>query len=409
MRKIGFAIAALITLAWSLPAFAQAQFKTPGIGSASGAVQMCLNSAGKAIPAGPLCANPVPVSGSFSATLSGFTPGNTFATLTATGSSGSVLLPTGTTVAFQNTGTTTVSCTLGVGSATALANEIIVQAASTVFVTPGSNTWGACIDQSGSTSNLVVLAGGSGLGTGFGGGGGAGGGGSSSITTWGGGTLNSTTVWGTAPTGGQVIGVNANILNSSLAVTGTFWQATQPVSAASLPLPSGAATQTTLAAVLSALGSPFQAGGSIANTSFGATQSGTWTVQPGNTANTTPWLVTVNNTNANGPAAPGSSSPVTPSNQPIGAAAFTPNQVSVGSSATLIAAARTGVSGTGRVSITVVNTTTTPVYLGGSGVTTGTGVPLAGIVGASATFNTTAAIYGIVSTGTATVGEAETY
>jgi hypothetical protein len=32
-------------------------------------------------------------------------------------------------------------------------------------------------------------------------------------------------------------------------VTGTFWQATQPVSAASLPLPSGAATETTLAAV----------------------------------------------------------------------------------------------------------------------------------------------------------------
>ena len=32
-------------------------------------------------------------------------------------------------------------------------------------------------------------------------------------------------------------------------VSGTFWQATQPVSAASLPLPSGAATETTLAAV----------------------------------------------------------------------------------------------------------------------------------------------------------------
>jgi hypothetical protein len=34
--------------------------------------------------------------------------------------------------------------------------------------------------------------------------------------------------------------------------------------------------------------------GSIGNTAFGATQSGTWTIQPGNTANTTPWLVTVN-------------------------------------------------------------------------------------------------------------------
>lgn len=37
-------------------------------------------------------------------------------------------------------------------------------------------------------------------------------------------------------------------LNASVAVTGTFWQATQPVSAASLPLPSGAATETTLSA-----------------------------------------------------------------------------------------------------------------------------------------------------------------
>lgn len=38
-------------------------------------------------------------------------------------------------------------------------------------------------------------------------------------------------------------------LNGSLAVTGTFFQATQPVSAASLPLPTGAATETTLSAV----------------------------------------------------------------------------------------------------------------------------------------------------------------
>lgn len=33
----------------------------------------------------------------------------------------------------------------------------------------------------------------------------------------------------------------------------------------------------------------------ISNATFASTQSGTWTVQPGNTANTTPWLATVNN------------------------------------------------------------------------------------------------------------------
>lgn len=51
--------------------------------------------------------------------------------------------------------------------------------------------------------------------------------------------------------------LSVNLTNASVAVTGTFWQATQPVS------------------------------GTVA-----ATQSGTWTVQPGNTANTTAWLVT---------------------------------------------------------------------------------------------------------------------
>ena len=110
------------------------------------------------------------------ASVNGFAPGLVFATLTATGSSASVALPAGTVVAFQNAGTTTVSCTLGVGSATALANEIQVAASSTVFITVGANTFGACIDQTGSASNLVVLAGGAGLGAGFGGGGGSGGG-----------------------------------------------------------------------------------------------------------------------------------------------------------------------------------------------------------------------------------------
>lgn len=45
--------------------------------------------------------------------------------------------------------------------------------------------------------------------------------------------------------------VKVSIQNASIAVTGTFWQATQPVSAASLPLPTGAATETTLGTRLS--------------------------------------------------------------------------------------------------------------------------------------------------------------
>jgi hypothetical protein len=65
------------------------------------------------------------------------------------------------------------------------------------------------------------------------------------------------------------IGVTGTFWQTTQPVSGTFWQATQPISAASLPLPAGAATQTTLASILTALGSPFQAGASIANTSFG--------------------------------------------------------------------------------------------------------------------------------------------
>lgn len=38
-------------------------------------------------------------------------------------------------------------------------------------------------------------------------------------------------------------------INGSIGVTGTFWQATQPVSAATLPLPTGAATDVTSKAI----------------------------------------------------------------------------------------------------------------------------------------------------------------
>ena len=52
----------------------------------------------------------------------------------------------------------------------------------------------------------------------------------------------------------------------------------QPISASALPLPNGAATNAELVSIATILGSPFQAGASIGNTSFGASQSGTWTV-----------------------------------------------------------------------------------------------------------------------------------
>ncbi len=56
-------------------------------------------------------------------------------------------------------------------------------------------------------------------------------------------------------------------------VSGTFFQATQPVSAVSLPLPTGASTSALQSTINTTLGAPFQVGGSIGNTSFAATQS----------------------------------------------------------------------------------------------------------------------------------------
>jgi len=93
----------------------------------------------------------------------------------------------------------------------------------------------------------------------------------------------------------------------------------------------------------------------------------------------------------------------------VGAAAFAATQVSVGNTATLILAARTGAPGTGRLAATVTNIGTIDVYVGGGGVTTGTGQLLPGVKGASLTIPTTAAIYGVVATGTQTVCALETF
>lgn len=87
-----------------------------------------------------------------------------------------------------------------------------------------------------------------------------------------------------------------------------------------------------------------------------------------------------------------------------GAGAMAAGQISVATTSTLIAAARST-----RNTITVVNHGTTPVYLGNTGVTTGTGFLLPGVLGASMSIETTAALYGVVGTGTQTVSYLESY
>jgi len=115
------------------------------------------------------------------------------------------------------------------------------------------------------------------------------------------------------PTGTTVQPINDN--GGSITVDGTFWQATQPVSATALPLPTGAATaanqataNTSLASLDTKLGEVQSSptantvldrlkaiatalAGTLTVATHAVTQSGTWTVQPGNTANTTAWKV----------------------------------------------------------------------------------------------------------------------
>jgi hypothetical protein len=166
MKFLGaFLIAAALALA--SPAFAQSP----------ATVKLCIQVSPSVCT--PVSATaPLPITGSFSATLAGFTPNGNYTTLTATAaSSASTTLPAGTVVSFQNLSTIDVSCVLTAGASTATTNKLIVRGGATVYYTVGANTTTACINQTGVASNVVSLAGGDGLGTAFGGGGGGGGGG----------------------------------------------------------------------------------------------------------------------------------------------------------------------------------------------------------------------------------------
>lgn len=85
-----------------------------------------------------------------------------------------------------------------------------------------------------------------------------------------------------------------------LSIQGVAGGTPQPISAASLPLPSGAATVAAQTNVQSAAGTPdatvLNVQGNASGVALPVAQSGTWTVQPGNTANTTAWLFKIDQT-----------------------------------------------------------------------------------------------------------------
>lgn len=110
------------------------------------------------------------------------------------------------------------------------------------------------------------------------------------------GTVTANAGTGTLAVSGPV--TDAQIRATALPVSGTVTAnagtGTLAVSAASLPLPSGAATaakQPALGTAGSAATDVITVQGIASGTAQPASQSGTWTVQPGNTANTTAWKV----------------------------------------------------------------------------------------------------------------------
>ena len=219
---------------------------------------------------GPLFtpSNPGNVAGTFSASLGGFTPTPSYKQLTSSGTSSvSAAVPTGTVDIVYNTSASVAYCTYGASGVAATSSSDVIQANSWVaFTVPSGATTIACISPSGNLG--INVSGGSGLPTGSGGGGGGGGGGGSNASV--GSTGSSPPSSGTylaMNVGGNLTGVPGT--TNGLKVDGSG--VTQPMSAASLPLPSGAATAANQPAIAATSGSAAYPANAIG---FGAAGSG---------------------------------------------------------------------------------------------------------------------------------------
>jgi len=187
---------------------------------------------------GPLftSANPGKISGSFSASLSGFQPTPSYASLSVSGTSGRVALPGGTVVVVYNTGANAAYVTIGGASVTATTSDDFVPAGGWMAFAVGSGTYLAGIETAGATT--LNISGGSGLPTGACCAANGGSGGSNASV----GSIGSV-VPASATLGGMSVGGTMTALpgtSNGLKIDGSA--VTQPVSAAGLPLPTGAAT-----------------------------------------------------------------------------------------------------------------------------------------------------------------------
>jgi hypothetical protein len=158
---------------------------------------------------GPLftSSNPGHVSGSFSASLGGFTPTPSYAQLSSNSTSSQrVAVPSGAVDVIYNTSANVAYCTYGNNSVTATTSNDVIQANSWVaFSVPSGATNIACISPSGTLT--INVSGGSGLPTGSGGGGG--GGGSGGTVTQGAGSSGNP--WYFTPSSGATIGISGSL------------------------------------------------------------------------------------------------------------------------------------------------------------------------------------------------------
>jgi hypothetical protein len=228
-RTMRAALAAIaLAFAFFMPAHSFAQQ------TSAFTVAPCVTAtAGTSKNAVPFCApvtasNPLPVNATVTATASitGFTAATIGTPISVTTASSTGTLPGGTVVVATNVGANGAFCELGATGTSAA--QFISPGGGWFAYTVGASTQLSCITSSGSTT--VNLVGGSGLPTGTGGGGG--------------GTGGSVTVTSSAlPTGASTSALQPAINGDGGSLEHvTNFPATQPVSAASLPLPSGAAT-----------------------------------------------------------------------------------------------------------------------------------------------------------------------
>jgi hypothetical protein len=232
--------------------------------------------------------------------------------------------------------------------------------------------------------------------------------GSASVT----GTVNVGNLPATQPVSGAVSisgtpTVNANVtfpttqqvsvsnFPASQAVTGTFWQATQPISASSLPLPTGAATAAGVASVVTTLGSPLQQTGGTVNL---GTLNGAATSAKQDTI-----ITTLGSPLQTGGSVAVTALPALPTGTNVigavtarGAANIVTAQVAVSATtATLIAVARAN-----RQQVKIIAHEGVVIWYGGSNVTKTTGFRVPGVEGASVPIDSAAAVYAIANNAT---------